>query len=244
MNKKIKLSLLGTLIAGSALAVTLPIVSCSASTDAVAVTATVDAPKASTAMKTYLGTVNLATQQGTLKLGNIITMGALFNDLVAAVAFVETGTTTPALTDITVNLKEGYSSEAITINLTGLGNSATVPVTATVDAPNASTTMKTYLGTVDLVTQQGTLELGNIITTGALFNDLVAAVTFVETGTTTATIIDIIASFEVTTGATFEAGALISDVTLTVNLKAGYPSDTPITIVLTGLGNAAAAKVA
>ncbi len=31
MNKKIKLSLLGTLIAGSALAVTLPIVSCSAS---------------------------------------------------------------------------------------------------------------------------------------------------------------------------------------------------------------------
>ena len=31
MNKKIKLSLLGTLIAGSALAVTLPIVSCSTS---------------------------------------------------------------------------------------------------------------------------------------------------------------------------------------------------------------------
>ena len=31
MNKKIKLSLLGTLIAGSALAITLPIVSCSAS---------------------------------------------------------------------------------------------------------------------------------------------------------------------------------------------------------------------
>lgn len=32
MNKKIKLSLLGTLIAGSALAITLPIVSCSSST--------------------------------------------------------------------------------------------------------------------------------------------------------------------------------------------------------------------
>ena len=31
MNKKIKLSLLGALVAGSALAVTLPIVSCSAS---------------------------------------------------------------------------------------------------------------------------------------------------------------------------------------------------------------------
>ncbi|MGL5246267.1 MAG: hypothetical protein ACRC8C_01715 [Mycoplasmoidaceae bacterium] len=33
MNKKIKLSLLGALIAGSALAITLPIVSCSASSD-------------------------------------------------------------------------------------------------------------------------------------------------------------------------------------------------------------------
>ncbi|MGL5591524.1 MAG: hypothetical protein ACRDCF_02185 [Mycoplasmoidaceae bacterium] len=33
MNKKIKLSLLGTLIAGSALAITLPIVSCSASSE-------------------------------------------------------------------------------------------------------------------------------------------------------------------------------------------------------------------
>ncbi|MGL5640351.1 MAG: hypothetical protein ACRDCD_01710, partial [Mycoplasmoidaceae bacterium] len=32
MNKKIKLSLLGTLVAGSALAITLPIVSCSGST--------------------------------------------------------------------------------------------------------------------------------------------------------------------------------------------------------------------
>ena len=150
MNKKIKLGLLGTLIVGSALAVTLPIVSCSTSTDAVVaidVTAIVDAPNASTTMKTYLGTVDLVTQQRTLKLGNIITTGVLFTDLVAAVTFVETGTTTPAPKDIisnfevttgatfeagapisnvilTANLKEGYSSEPIKVNLTFLGDSA------------------------------------------------------------------------------------------------------------------------
>ena len=155
MNKKIKLSLLGTLIVGSTLAVTLPIVSCSTSADVVA-----------------------------------------------------------------------------------------IDVTATVDAPNASTTMKTYLGTVDLATQQRTLKLGNIITTGVLFTDLVAAVTFVETGTTTPAPKDIISNFEVTTGATFEAGAPISNVILTVNLKEGYSSSKAITIDLTFLGNAAAAKVA
>ena len=154
MNKKIKLSLLGTLIVGSTLAVTLPIVSCSTSADVVA-----------------------------------------------------------------------------------------IDVTATVDAPNASTTMKTYLGTVDLATQQRTLKLGNIITTGVLFTDLVAAVTFVQTNDTTVTVKDIINNFEVTTGATFEAGAPISNVTLTVNLKEGYSSSKAITIDLTSLGNAAA-KVA
>ena len=53
MNKKIKLSLLGTLIAGSALAVTLPIDSCSASTDAV-LTATECAGAATTAYATYI----------------------------------------------------------------------------------------------------------------------------------------------------------------------------------------------
>ena len=139
------------------------------------------------------------------------------------------------------------SALAITLPIVSCSASADVAVaidvTATVDAPNASTTMKTYLGTVDLVTQQGTLKLGNIITTGVLFTDLVAAVSFVETGTTTPAPKDIISNFEVTTGATFEAGAPISNVILTVNLKEGYSSSKAITIDLTSLGNAAA-KVA
>ncbi|MGL4617208.1 MAG: hypothetical protein ACRCUM_03135 [Mycoplasmoidaceae bacterium] len=45
MNKKIKLSLLGTLIAGLALAITLPIVSCSASSKETPIIVTADSDK-------------------------------------------------------------------------------------------------------------------------------------------------------------------------------------------------------
>lgn len=86
MNKKIKLSLLGTLIAGSALAVTLPIVSCSASTDVV-LTGTVT-PAAALAYRSYVTkATTVATQQERLNVGHIVPAGDDFNALVAAITF-------------------------------------------------------------------------------------------------------------------------------------------------------------
>ena len=141
MNKKIKLSLLGTLIAGSALAVTLPIVSCSASAD-VALTSTVatdvDAT-ATTAMTTFVAAADdFAAQEAILAKGNKITStDSVFAALAGAYSFaqtedatvthtgsdviesfevttavaVATGTAIPAGTILTVNLKSVYTAD-------------------------------------------------------------------------------------------------------------------------------------
>ena len=149
MNKKIKLSLLGTLIAGSALAVTLPIVSCSASTDVV-LTATADKAKATTAVTTAVAAAaDLDAQKAIITLGNKITTGTVFTALRGSVTFVETDDTTvvvsatdaiesfevtttvavtasaeiPAGVILTVHLKGGFTTEnALTITLDTLGN--------------------------------------------------------------------------------------------------------------------------
>ena len=148
MNKKIKLSLLGTLIAGSALAVTLPIVSCSASTDVV-LTATADKAKATTAVTTAVAAAaDLAAQKAIITLGNKITTGTVFTALLGSVTFVETDDTTvvvsatdaiesfevtkgvnvetakeiPAGVELTVHLKGGYTTDVVlTISLGTLG---------------------------------------------------------------------------------------------------------------------------
>ncbi len=150
MNKKIKLSLLGTLIAGSALAVTLPIVSCSASTDVV-VTPTVVTATATTAMTAYVAdAADNAAQKAILTAGHKISTGTAFTALLAAVTFVQTDDTTivPATADVidsfevttgvavpaagtaipagailTVHLKGGFTTDvALTITLGALGN--------------------------------------------------------------------------------------------------------------------------
>ena len=151
MNKKIKLSLLGTLIAGSALAVTLPIVSCSAST-AVVLTHTLvtDADVTATAAFTLdVQAADAKGQQAIVTAGHKISTGPTFDALVALVTFVEkdttiavvskdaiesfevtTGVTVPAAGDaipagtvLTVNLKGEYSTDTtITITLGALGN--------------------------------------------------------------------------------------------------------------------------
>ena len=152
MNKKIKLSLLGTLIAGSALAVTLPIVSCSASTDVV-LTPTAVTATATTAYAAYVKTATtVAGQQALVTKGHKITSGDAFTALLGSVTFVETDDTTvvvsatdaiesfevtkgvevtagaeiPAGVILTVNLKNGYSTDAaITITVTALGTAKT-----------------------------------------------------------------------------------------------------------------------
>ena len=141
MNKKIKLSLLGTLIAGSALAVTLPIVSCSASSDVVLTPSTPDTAKATTAYTTYVATgTTAALQQDLVNVEHKIdsgTAGTAFTALLAAVTFTEKDDTTvtvaaadaiesfevttkvtvtagseiPAGLVLTVNLKSGYSTD-------------------------------------------------------------------------------------------------------------------------------------
>lgn len=149
MNKKIKLSLLGTLIAGSALAVTLPIVSCSASADVV-LTATPVNATATTAYTTYVGAAaSAAAQQELVKIGHKIDSGTAFTALLAAVTFTEKDDTTvtvtaadaiesfevttgvlveaskaiPAGVVLTVNLKSGHSTDSvITLTLAALGN--------------------------------------------------------------------------------------------------------------------------
>ena len=152
MNKKIKLSLLGTLIAGSALAVTLPIVSCSAST-AVVLTHTLVTDADVTATAAFTLDVQDAPdakgQQAIVTAGHKISTGPTFDALVALVTFVEkdttiavvskdaiesfevtTGVTVPAAGDaipagtvLTVNLKGEYSTDTtITITLGALGN--------------------------------------------------------------------------------------------------------------------------
>lgn len=148
MNKKIKLSLLGTLIAGSALAVTLPIVSCSASTDVV-LTATADKAKATAAVTKYLAdAADLAAQKTIITVGHTINSGSAFTALLGSVTFVETDDTTVVVsaTDaiesfevtavvtvetakeippgviLTVHLKGGFTTEnALTITLDALG---------------------------------------------------------------------------------------------------------------------------
>ena len=155
MNKKIKLSLLGTLIAGSALAVTLPIVSCSASTDVV-LTPTLKTDAVKTATDAFTVDVqagaDAAAQQAMVKTGHKITKGATFTALLGTVTFAGTDDTTlvvsatdaiesfevtkgvevtagaeiPAGVILTVNLKNGYSTDAaITITLTALGTAKT-----------------------------------------------------------------------------------------------------------------------
>ena len=151
MNKKIKLSLLGTLIAGSTLAVTLPIVSCSAYAADVVLTHTITENIAVDTMTTYLRSANLKDQNLILSEGHIITHSAVITGLLGAVTFVEkddatitvkssdaianfevtTGSTGfaagAAIPDVTltVNLKDGYTTDiAITIALTGLGTAA------------------------------------------------------------------------------------------------------------------------
>ena len=136
MNKKIKLSLLGTLIAGSALAVTLPIVSCSASTDVV-LTGTVNA-NAAVAYRAYvLAAATKEEQQVLVTKGHKVPAGADFDKLVAAITFkddadvdatfvsadviesfevttattIETAGTIPTGAIVTVNLKSGFSSD-------------------------------------------------------------------------------------------------------------------------------------
>ena len=149
MNKKIKLSLLGTLIAGSALAVTLPIVSCSASTDVV-LTPTAVTATATTAYAAYVKTATtVAGQQALVTKGHKITSGDAFTALLGSVTFVETDDTTvvvsaadaiesfevtttvavtasaeiPAGVILTVHLKGGFTTEnALTITLDTLGN--------------------------------------------------------------------------------------------------------------------------
>lgn len=152
MNKKIKLSLLGTLIAGSALAVTLPIVSCSASAD-VALNTTVSPTAGATATVAFTAYVQAATdvkgQQELVTKGHKITVGTIFTDLLATITFVQKDDTTvtvlasdaiesfevtngvtvsagaeiPAGVILTANLKSGYSTDvAITITLDALGN--------------------------------------------------------------------------------------------------------------------------
>lgn len=153
MNKKIKLSLLGTLIAGSALAVTLPIVSCSASTDVV-LTATEVAGAATTAYATYIKTAATAVaQQVFVNKGHKITKGTtVFADLLKAVTFTETDDTTitvaasdaiesfevttagtveagkpiAAGVQLTVNLHGGYTTDSvILLSLGALGDGGT-----------------------------------------------------------------------------------------------------------------------
>lgn len=148
MNKKIKLSLLGTLIAGSALAVTLPIVSCSASTDVV-LTPTAVTATATTAYAAYVKTATtVAGQQALVTKGHKITSGDAFTALLGSVTFVETDDTTvvvsatdaiesfevtkgvnvetakeiPAGVELTVHLKGGYTTDVVlTISLGTLG---------------------------------------------------------------------------------------------------------------------------
>lgn len=148
MNKKIKLSLLGTLIAGSALAVTLPIVSCSASTDVV-LTPTAVTATATTAYAAYVKTATtVAGQQALVTKGHEITSGDAFTALLGSVTFVETDDTTvvvsatdaiesfevtkgvnvetakeiPAGVELTVHLKGGYTTDVVlTISLGTLG---------------------------------------------------------------------------------------------------------------------------
>lgn len=62
MNKKIKLSLLGTLVVGSALAVTLPIISCSTSTNNTLLVDKTSSESATTIAKNILkGKIGVAT---------------------------------------------------------------------------------------------------------------------------------------------------------------------------------------
>lgn len=152
MNKKIKLSLLGTLIAGSALAVTLPIVSCSASAD-VALNPTLSTTAGATATAAFTAYVqapaNVKDQQELVTKGHIINTGTIFTDLLATITFVQkddtavtvlasdaiesfevtTGVTVsagveiPAGVILTANLKSEYSTDAaITITLSTLGD--------------------------------------------------------------------------------------------------------------------------
>lgn len=154
MNKKIKLSLLGTLIAGSALAVTLPIVSCSASTDVVLTPSTPDKAKATAAYTEYVKTAGAtaALQQAFVNVGHKITSGTAFTALLATVTFTETDDTTvivtaadaiesfevttsqvvkagesiPAGVILTVNFHGGYTTEnALTITLDALATAPT-----------------------------------------------------------------------------------------------------------------------
>ena len=135
MNKKIKLSLLGTLIAGSALAVTLPIVSCSASTDVV-LTGTVSTNAGAAYIAYVKKGADVTAQQKLVDEGHIVPAGVDFDALVAAITFkddadadavvaavdviesfvVKTGVKMtsagvfPSGVVLTVNLKSGYSS--------------------------------------------------------------------------------------------------------------------------------------
>ena len=133
MNKKIKLSLLGTLIAGSALAVTLPIVSCSASTDVV-LTGTVSTNAGAAYIAYVKKGADVTAQQKLVDEGHIVPAGVDFDALVAAITFKDDADAVVAAVDViesfvvktgvkmtsagvfpsgvvlTVNLKSGYSS--------------------------------------------------------------------------------------------------------------------------------------
>ena len=151
MNKKIKLSLLGTLIAGSALAVTLPIVSCSASTAVVltpTLSATADAD-ATAAMTTYVAAAaDFAAQQEILKKGNKITSteNTVFTALLSAVTFVQKDDTTVPVTaaeaiesfEVTTEVTLTTATEIaagiiLTVNLKG-EYSTDAPITITLGA--------------------------------------------------------------------------------------------------------------
>ncbi|MGL5246263.1 MAG: hypothetical protein ACRC8C_01695 [Mycoplasmoidaceae bacterium] len=72
MNKKIKLTLLGTLITSSALAITLPIVSCSASTSPSGPLIPFD-PTPPITTKTFLKTDSAMLNQATIEVTKVFT---------------------------------------------------------------------------------------------------------------------------------------------------------------------------